>query len=154
MSEGGVFLGTVGQRFPWLTPLESVEQCQETTGSHLGQQGAAWLNVALLLQTSRKPSSSLTGLVMPRSPSARLAISSGHWGRTLQMQRSTKSWETPAKRVSALQPSGLLLTLGNSSQATPIVTAGETGAFALMGEQGGLYHSMWYFPHSFGREGC
>lgn len=34
---GGVFLGTMGQRFPWLTPLESVEQCQETTGSHLCQ---------------------------------------------------------------------------------------------------------------------
>ena len=34
---GGVFLGFMGQRFPWLTPLELVEQCQETTGSHLCQ---------------------------------------------------------------------------------------------------------------------
>lgn len=32
---GGVFLGIVSQRFPWLTPPELVEQCQETAGSRL-----------------------------------------------------------------------------------------------------------------------
>lgn len=111
MSEGRSFSWDCGPKIP----LESVEQCQETTGSHLCQEGAAWLNVAFLLQTSRRPSSSLTGLVMPRSPSARLVISSGHWGRTLQMQRSTKFWETPVKRVSALQSFGPFLRLGNTN---------------------------------------
>lgn len=102
----GVLLGIAGQRFPWPTPPLLVEQCQETTDSRLYQYRTAWLNitVALPLQTSRRPSSSLTGLVMPRSPWARSVISSGLWGRTLQMLRSTRSWATPAKRVSTLQP--------------------------------------------------
>lgn len=34
---GKVFLAIVGQRFPWLTPPELVEQCQKTRGSHLCQ---------------------------------------------------------------------------------------------------------------------
>lgn len=53
-----------------------------------------------MLQSSRRPSCSLTELAKDRSTTASVGMSWGPWDRTLTMVKSSKSWGTLNQRVS------------------------------------------------------